>query len=102
LASKGLHAASKGLLAIPFLYGVQKYPKEDTAMQTNQNNQITRNTSLPETGFLRLPQVLAVYPVSKSTWWQMIREDKAPKPVKLSRRCAAWRVEDIRAMIEGR
>jgi predicted DNA-binding transcriptional regulator AlpA len=57
---------------------------------------------IPETGFLRLPQVLNVYPVSKSTWWQMIREGKAPKPVKLSRRCAAWRFADIRALIEGR
>jgi len=57
---------------------------------------------LPETGFLRLPKVLRIYPVSKSTWWDLIRKGQAPKPVKLSRRCAAWKVADIRALIESR
>ncbi len=57
---------------------------------------------LPETGFLRLPEVLRIYPVSKSTWWDLIRKGQAPKPVKLSRRCAAWKVADIRALIESR
>ncbi len=28
------------------------------------------NQILPETGFVRLPQVLKVFPVSKSTWWR--------------------------------
>ncbi len=60
------------------------------------------NAILPETGFLRLPEVLRIYPVSKSTWWDLIRKGQAPKPVKLSRRCAAWKVADIRALIESR
>jgi predicted DNA-binding transcriptional regulator AlpA len=54
---------------------------------------------LPETGFLRLPQVLAVYPVKKSTWWRGIAIGRFPKPVKLGPRITAWRVEDIRALI---
>lgn len=57
--------------------------------------------SIPEVGYLRLPQVLSVYPVSKSTWWNMVREGKAPATVKLSRRCSAWRAEDIRKLIDG-
>jgi predicted DNA-binding transcriptional regulator AlpA len=55
--------------------------------------------SLPETGFVRLPQVLQVFPISKSVWWQGIRDGLYPAPVKLSSRCSAWRVEDIRALI---
>ncbi len=27
------------------------------------------NLILPETGFVRLPTILKVFPVSKSTWW---------------------------------
>jgi prophage regulatory protein len=54
---------------------------------------------IPETGFLRLPQVLALFPVSKSTFWAGIRDGKYPKPVKLSTRCSAWRAEDIKALI---
>ena len=67
-----------------------------------KSSQSVGNTVLPETGFLRLSRVLAIYPVSKSTWWQMVREGKAPAPVKLSRRCVAWRAMDIRALIEAR
>ena len=58
---------------------------------------------LPETGFLRLPQIIAPHgpiPVSKSTWWAGVKDGRYPKPVKLSRRITAWRVEDIRAFIE--
>jgi prophage regulatory protein len=57
---------------------------------------------LPATGFVRLATVLTVIPVSKSTWWQGIREGRFPQPVKLGRRITAWRVEDIRALIDGR
>ena len=56
---------------------------------------------IPETGFLRLPQVLALFPVSKSTFWAGIKDGRYPKPVKLSARCSAWRVEDVRALIEN-
>lgn len=68
--------------------------------------------TLPETGYLRLPQIVgksatetalaipALIPVSKSTWWAGVRSGRYPKPVKLSERITAWRVEDIRALIE--
>lgn len=56
-------------------------------------------TILPETGFIRLPKVLEVFPVSKSTWWAGIKEGKYPKPVKLGAKISAWRVEDIRTLI---
>lgn len=65
---------------------------------------------LPQTGYLRLPQIIgnakaeppipAVFPVGKSTWWQGVKDGRFPKPVKLGPRTTAWRVEDIRALIE--
>ena len=69
--------------------------------------------TLPETGFLRLPQIVgrkptnddpgipALFPVSASTWWAGVRSVRFPKPVKIGPRITAWRVEDIRALIEG-
>lgn len=64
---------------------------------------------LPETGFLRLPQIIgdanttpptpAVIPVSKSTWWAGVKSGRFPQPVNLGPRVTAWRVEDIRALI---
>lgn len=54
---------------------------------------------LPESGFLRQPQVLALVPISKSTLWRRIRARTFPAPVKLSERVTAWRAEDIRRWI---
>lgn len=55
---------------------------------------------LPPTGFMRLPQILQLIPVSKSTWWQGCKDGRFPKPVKLGPKTTAWRVEDIAALIE--
>jgi prophage regulatory protein len=71
----------------------------------------TKMHKLPETGFLRLPQIIgnpnakpptpAIIPVSKSTWWAGVKSGRYPKPVRsLGQRITAWRVEDIRALIE--
>ena len=59
-----------------------------------------RTNILPEIGFIRLPTVLALIPVSKSTWWEGIKNGRFPKPIKLGPRTTAWRVEDIRHLIE--
>ena len=59
------------------------------------------NHVLPETGFVRLPEVLKVFPVSKSSWWAGVKENRYPKPVKLGPKISAWRVEDIRALISS-
>ncbi|NLH81430.1 MAG: AlpA family phage regulatory protein [Phyllobacteriaceae bacterium] len=58
---------------------------------------------LPEIGLLRLSSILAPkgpIPVGKSTWWDGVRSGRFPQPVKLGPRVTAWRVEDIRALVE--
>jgi predicted DNA-binding transcriptional regulator AlpA len=63
--------------------------------------------NLPADGFLRLNQIVgnkttpAIIPVSRSSWWAGVREGRFPKPVKLGKRTTAWKVADIRALIEG-
>lgn len=60
--------------------------------------------SFPQTGLVRLSQVLAPIgpiPVSKSTWWQGVKDGRFPSPQKLGPRTTVWRVEDIRALFEG-
>lgn len=59
------------------------------------------SNQLPQTGFVRLPQILAVYPIGRSTWWAGVKSGKYPQPVKISSRCTAWKAEDIRALIEN-
>jgi predicted DNA-binding transcriptional regulator AlpA len=61
------------------------------------------NDGLPESGFVRLRDILAPHgpiPVSKSTWWAGVGAGRYPKPVKLGPRITAWRVEDIRKLVE--
>lgn len=65
--------------------------------------------ALPETGYLRLSQIIgnskaspptpAIIPVGRSTWWAGVRCGRYPKPLKLSPGVTVWRVEDIRALI---
>jgi len=59
------------------------------------------HSELPETGFVRLPTLLQLIPVSKSTWWAGVKSGRYPQPVRtLGQRITAWRVEDIRALIQ--
>lgn len=54
---------------------------------------------LPETGFVRLPQILALIPISRSAWWAGVREGKFPQGIKLGSKTTVWRAEAIRALI---
>lgn len=68
-----------------------------------------QNHPLPATGFLRIQQIIGnpklgippLIPVKKSTWWLGVRSGRFPSPLKLGPRTTVWRVEDIRALIEG-
>ncbi len=71
----------------------------------------TKASTLPETGFLRLKQIIGdpnanppvppLIPVKRSTWWKGCRNGTYPASVKIGPRATAWRVEDIRAFIEN-
>ena len=59
--------------------------------------------TFPTTGFVRLSQILSPagpIPVSKSTWWAGAKSGRYPKPVRLGARIQAWRMEDIRTLVE--
>ncbi len=79
------------------------------------NKQARKKTAypaaLPESGYLRLAQIIgdatttpptpALIPVKKSSWWAGVKAGRYPQPVRtLGARITAWRVEDIRALIE--
>lgn len=66
---------------------------------------------LPQTGFLRLRQIIGdpkaqppiapIYPISRSAWWDGVKRGDLPAPVKLGPKTTAWRVEDVRRLIES-
>lgn len=55
---------------------------------------------LPETGFLRLADVLKLVPVCKTAWYNGVRSGDFPQPVALGKRARGYRVEDVRALID--
>ncbi len=60
--------------------------------------------SFPETGLVRLSAILAPrgpIPVSRSTWWQGVKDGRFPKPRKLGPRTTVWDARDIHALIDG-
>lgn len=57
------------------------------------------SNSIPVTGFVRLPQILNVIPVGRSSWWAGVKSGKYPQPVKLGENTTAWKAEDIHALI---
>jgi prophage regulatory protein len=58
------------------------------------------DSPLRDGGLLRLKAVLALLPISAASWWAGVASGRYPKPVKLGPRITAWRVEDIRKLIE--
>lgn len=56
--------------------------------------------ALPQTGFVRLPTILEVYPVSRARWWKGVKDGTLPPGVLLSPRVRAWPVEAIRKLLE--
>jgi len=78
--------------------------------QVQEDLNMANAASLPETGFLRLKQIIGnpkadpsippLIPVSRSTWWTGVASGRFPQPLKLSPGVTVWRAEDIRALIE--
>ena len=65
---------------------------------------------LPSTGYVRLHQILGnpqslgippLIPICRSSWYQKVRAGVYPVGVLLGPRTRAWRVEDIRALIDN-
>jgi prophage regulatory protein len=54
---------------------------------------------VPDSAFLRLPQVLQLIPVGKSTWWRGIASGRFPQGTKLGHNTTLWRVSAIRELL---
>lgn len=68
----------------------------------------TISTPLPETGFLRLSQIIgdkkrnipAIIPISRTSYLNGVNSGIYPQPVKLGKRTTAWKVQDIRYLVD--
>ena len=51
---------------------------------------------------LRAKDVLAITLISNSTMYELIKENKFPKPIRIGRRAVAWLESDIQEWIDSR
>lgn len=65
----------------------------------NTDLRTVQEFTLPETGYVRLPQILKVIPIGKSTWWAGVASGRFPASIKLGPRTTVWKVEDIRELL---
>ena len=75
----------------------------------NKVNSTKTIYQFPENGFLKLTEIIkvqgsdapALIPVSRSAWLAGIKKGIYPNPIKLGARSIAWKVSDIKALIES-
>ena len=60
---------------------------------------LSHPNTINETRLLRLPEVLAIFPVSRSSWYLGISKGVYPRGIKISERTVAWSAEDINKLI---
>lgn len=56
-------------------------------------------SDLPETGYLRLAQVLRFIPIGRSSWYAGIKDGRYPRPIRIGPKTAVYRAEDIRQLL---
>lgn len=61
---------------------------------------MTQSHQPQATGYLRLPQVLEIIPVSRSTWYRGIKSGIYPEPHRISTRSSAWRIHEIQDCLD--
>ena len=61
---------------------------------------------IPNTGFLRLKQILggkntpAILPISRTAWFLGVKEGRFPEGIKLSEKIVVYPVSEIKALLE--
>ena len=51
---------------------------------------------LPESAYVRLPTVAALFATSQSNVWRWVKGGRIPAPMKLGPQTTAWRVGELR------
>lgn len=69
----------------------------ETAQNSDTNASLLGNRNC----LYRLPQVLALIPVSKSSWFEGIKAGRYPRGFQLGPRTTVWRSDDIDRLIQS-
>ncbi|MFN0314052.1 MAG: helix-turn-helix transcriptional regulator [Burkholderiales bacterium] len=57
--------------------------------------------ALPDSAYVRLPVVEALFAISGATVWRQVKSGKIPQPRKLTPRTTAWSVRELRRALSA-
>jgi prophage regulatory protein len=77
----------------------KKLPQKTLA--TKKTAAASQKTLQHEDVLLRVPQVLKILPICRSSFWAGVKTGIYPKPLKLGPRTTAWRRSEILAIVNG-
>lgn len=94
-----------GLLRLPQIIGQREVTEAEAEAnrQADQENRARLGLKYRSNNSPKRPRkaIAGLIPMSQSAWWKGIKTGRYPKPMKIGDRAVAWRVEDIRALIEN-
>lgn len=85
-------------------HSTSKSDRQDTGVALKPDRQarhaaMSQGVDISGDGYLRLNEVLSVYPVSRAAWYQGVERGFYPKQINLGKRSVAWTRESIRQLI---
>jgi prophage regulatory protein len=83
-------------------HGAEATSSGATAMNDKKRLLQPDSRAEPIPPFLRLPVVIELTGLARSTIYRMVAEHTFPAPVRLAKRAVAWRQDDVRRWTLGR
>ena len=65
----------------------------------SDTNALHEGAKLPRDGVSRFEQLKPYIPLCREKWRQLVRDGKAPAPIRLSARCTVYRNSDVHAWL---
>lgn len=84
-----------GYLRLKQIIGQREITSEEA--DRNKSTAVKSKTHKPKRPRIGVTPII---PVSKSQWYQGIKDGKYPAPIHLGPRTSVWRVEDIRTLLK--
>ena len=70
---------------------------------TKENpSSLTNFDALPDSAYIRLPVVKALFGISSASVWRAVKSGAVPNPHKITERTTAWLVSDVRASLASK
>lgn len=88
-------------IASAVIHAIERNNQASRVKRTSRSRATNQFIDLEQAGFLRIGDVLSVFPVSRASWYAGIKAGKYPKSEPLGPRARGWRKSDVKNLIDG-